>query len=511
MTAAPVSPLAEPAFRSVPESADTLGPEVGSFCASIGFGPDPDQQMILDAIFAADGRGRASAFETAVVCSRQNLKSGVFKMACLGWLFVTDEKLIVWSAHEWDTIKVDFRQFEELISGTPALDRQVKHIYRGNGDEAIEMKDRRWLIFKTRTKAGGRGLTGDKVILDEAFALRDEHMGAMLPAMSARSMTGDPQVLYGSSAGLAHSAVLRDIRDRGRAGDDPRLAYFEWCAPPPETACRAGEACTHAKAAVGCGCDNPEYWAMANPAMGRRISEEHIRNERRALPVGEFARERMGWWDDPAQGFSPLDAAAWALRADPGSAITGPMALGIEIAPDLSSAAVAAAGRRADGRGHGEITGTAETPDHRPGTGWLVGRVVELAAGYDPVVVALKASGQSRSIVADLVEHGFEVVTPGKDPAADKRPVWILGSSEYAAACGALVREVNDGGWHHLGQGPLDDAAEGARTRPLGEGYAWSQRNSAADICPLVAVTVARHGFATFGTGAARQPFALWG
>jgi hypothetical protein len=76
----------------------------------------------------------------------------------------------------------------------------VKRIYNGNGEERIEMNGGARLLFKARTKTGGRGLTGDKVILDEAFALQPGHMGALLPTLSVRP---DPQVLYGSSAGLA--------------------------------------------------------------------------------------------------------------------------------------------------------------------------------------------------------------------------------------------------------------------------------------------------------------------
>jgi len=312
-------------------------------------------------------------------------------------------------------------------------------------------------------------------------------------------------VVYGSSAGLAESGVLRAIRDRGRPGGDPRLAYFEWCSRPPSQVCAAGDACTHALNAAGCGCDDPANWHAANPAMGRRITAEYIAAERRALPPAEFGRERMGWWDDPAEGFSPLDAALWGRRADPHSQVSGRVALGFSVRPDLSAAAVAVGGRRADGLGHGEIT------DHRPGTAWLVGRLAELAERWDPCVTVLNASGQAAAVLKALNERGFEAVTAGGDVPPGRRRLWVLGAREHAQACGALVKDVIDGGWRHLGQAPLDAAVEGVRTRPLEDAYAWSHKNSAADICPLEAVTVARHGFAAFGTGDVIKPFAMWG
>ena len=74
-----------------------------------------------------------------------------------------------------------------------------------------------------------------------------------------------------------------------------------------------------------------------------------------------------------------------------------------------------------------------------------------------------------------------------------------MGAREYAQACGALAQDVVNGRWRHLGQGPLDAAVGGARTRPLMDAWAWSWSRSRADIAPLEAVTLARHGFMSFG------------
>ncbi len=490
MPADALSVAAKPAFRSAPPYVDTLGPDVARFCASVGYGPDPVQEMILSDIFAVGRDGRSAAFEVAVICCRQNLKTAVFKMAALGWLFVTDERLVVWSAHEWDTVKEAVIDLDALISGSDALRRRVRHVYRGNGDEAIVLRSGARLIFKTRTKVGGRGLSGNKVILDEGFALHAAHMGALLPTLSAQR---DPQVLYGSSAGLAESDVLRGIRDRGRRGDDPRLAYTEFCSPPPAAVCASGDACTHALTSAGCGCDDPGNWARANPAMGVRISESYIADERRALPPAEFGRERMGWWDDPADGGTPLSAADWAACADARSEVRDPVALAFSVAPDGSAACVAVCGRREDGRYHGELT---DPP--RPGTGWLLGRVLELADMHKPCVLVINPAGAAGAFERDLAEHGFTT-----KPAPGEQRLQVVGMREYAQACGALAADVANDRWRHLGEPYLDAAVTGARTRPLADAWAWSWKTSAADIGPLEAVTLARHGFMTHGVNAA--------
>ena len=122
----------DPAFRSVPAFDRTLGPEVADLARLAGFGPDPEQELALDAIFAMDGRGRLTAFEIAVIVARQNMKTALFQMAALGWLFITDQRLIVWSAHEFGTTQEAFRDLDVLITGSDYLRRRVKAIHRGN-------------------------------------------------------------------------------------------------------------------------------------------------------------------------------------------------------------------------------------------------------------------------------------------------------------------------------------------------------------------------------------------
>lgn len=493
--------LVEPAFSWVPPHVDTYGPQVGELSRLAGFAPDPEQQLGLDAIFAVDAADRVAALECAVIVGRQNMKTGLFKMATLGWLFLMDQRLVVWSAHEFRTAQEAFRDMEELIMNTPVFARRVKQIHRGNGDEAIELFDDRRLMFKARTKSGGRGLSGDKIILDEAFALQPSHMGSLFPTLAARP---DPQVVYGSSAGLVESGVLRGIRDRGRPGGEERLTYFEWCASPPKEACADGESCTHALDVKGCGCDKPELWQVANPALGRRITLDYLRGERRALPPAEFARERMGWWDDPIGGDSPIKPGDWLSCLDEESKREGSVALAVDITPDRSVSSIAVAGRRPDGRVHAELV------EHRQGTGWVVDRLVELFESIDPTPVALilDPAGPAGSLEKSLLERGFSL---DKDPVGDVWRLHMMGTREYAQACGALADDIANDKFRHIGQGPLDTAVDGVVTRPLAEAWAWSRPKSGATIAPLVAVTLARHGHATFGVEEPVAPFVLRG
>lgn len=504
--------LVKPAYYWEPPCAETLGPEVADLARLADYAPDEEQELALAAIFALNRYGKSAAFEVALICCRQNLKTAIFKMAVLGWLYLTKERLVVWSAHEFRTSEEAFRDIETLLTSTYDLRREIKRIYRGNGDESIEMRHGGRLIFKARTKGGGRGLSGSKVILDEGYALQPMHMGALLPTLSAQP---DPQVLYGSSAGHADSDVLRDVRDRGRAGGDPRLAYLEWCADPPEVACAAGEDCTHAKTAVGCGCDDPAQWRKSNPATAHnRITVDYIAAERRALPVSEFMRERMGWWDDPKDGFSRISAAHWEACEDAESTVLDPVAIAFAVAPDRSMSAIAIAGYREDGLVHGELV------EHLPGTAWLADRVVEITGRHGPCVLVMNPAGPAGSFKQEMLNRGFgpkEQTHEGKTGKfkvhnPDAIPLMLTGAQEYAAGCAALADDIANGQFRHLGQKPLDDAADGARTRDLGDAWAWSHKNSSADITPIEAVTLARMGLLAYGKAPEPpDPFVLFG
>ena len=57
MTLSGTRDLVAPSTLWVPPYHSTLGPEVAELCESVGFGPDVEQRLILDAVFAVDGSG----------------------------------------------------------------------------------------------------------------------------------------------------------------------------------------------------------------------------------------------------------------------------------------------------------------------------------------------------------------------------------------------------------------------------------------------------------------------
>lgn len=450
----------------MPQAATSAGREVVDLAATAGLILDPAQINVLDDGLGERSDGTWAASEVGVIVPRQNGKGSILEARSLGGLYLFNEQLIVWTAHEFKTAREGFLRVRALVDNYDHLRRRVKAIRVAAGEEGVELLNGCRLRFLARSGGSGRGFSGDTVFLDEAYALTEEQMAALMPTMAARP---NPQVWYMSSAPTATSAVLRRLCKRGRKGAN-RLAYSEWCAPSDADS------------------DDRSAWAMANPAYGTRISEEAVEREHGAMDDETFRRERLGVWHEDEDGGQVVDPAVWQARVDTGSQIEGPIAVAVDVAPDRSSAAVAVAGRRADGLRHAEVI------DHRPGTGWILSRLVEVAERWAPCALVVDPSGPAGALLPALAEKGF---------ATDGSGRWrlhIIGSREAAQACGAFLDDIVNDQFRHLDQAPLTAALTGAKTRPLADAWAWSRRHSGIDISPLVAVTLARHGAETHGT-----------
>ncbi|MFF3867363.1 hypothetical protein [Micromonospora sp. NPDC001898] len=469
MNAVAALDLVRPAHLWVPPRLSSAGAEAVDLARMCGVGVDPEQELAIDAILSEQAGGRWAALEAAIILSRQNGKTmNVILPVVLADLLLFDAKLIAWTAHRFVTTQEAFRALRLIVETTREFSRRLKRLSAGNGEEEIEFHGGARVKFLARSKTGGRGLTGDRVVLDEAFALEPEHMGSLLPTLSARP---NPQVIYGSSAGLRNSDILRAIRNRGRAGGDPSLVYVEWCSP--DGGC-AEDDCDHRLGAVGCALDDEDNWRAANFAIARgRIKSEFVAAERRALPPEEFARERLGWWDEPV-GASAVPLESWVLCADEESAPNGRPVFAIDVAPGSRSAAIVAAMYRPDGLPHLEVVA------HAPTTDWVVGLALELMR-HRPLDWVLDPAGPAGALLPQLAEVGIE---PRQ-----------LSTRDLGQACEAFGATVGAQALRHLGDPVLARAINAAGRRDIGDGlWAWSRKRSTADICPLVAATVAYWG-----------------
>lgn len=470
-----------PRFRSVPPYVSSKGHEAIEVAEAFGIDLDEWQRSTLIDACGVREDGKWAAFEVALDVPRQNGKGGVLEPRELAGIFAWGERLVLHSAHEFPTATEAMLRMEDILSGTPEYAAQVKSVSRSHGSEGFIFKSGQRLRYRTRTKGGGRGWSADTLVFDEAMILIAAFIGALLPTLSAKSMYGNPQVWYAGSAvdqlANEYGIVFSRLRGRGHKGDDPSLAWFEWSAV--DAVDEKGEPITPDHPLVARLLDDLEAWAAANPALGIRISAEHIAKELRSMGAREFAVERLGIGDYPSidEDGAPIALTAWDGLVDGKSKLADPVALAFDVSPNRATASISAAGRRSDGLWHGEVIECAH------GTGWIVQRLLELDADHEPIAILYDTASPAASLASELEQAGV-TVTP-------------VTAAEHAQACGMLFDAVDQATVRHLGTDEVRAALKGAKKRTLGEAWAWSRKNSGVDITPLVSFTIALWGART--------------
>ena len=487
MTTVEVVGVREPRVLSVPHAVDySIGDkaiELGELAGIRLF--DWQADRVREAL-ALDHNGKWAAFEVVWLLPRQNGKNAGLEVLQLAKLFIVEEPLQIHSAHLADTSNEAFLRLQARIEETPVLAKRVQAIHRTNGKEGITLRNGCRIKFKTRTAGGGRGLSANTLYGDEAYNFPEATHGALFPVMSAQSVTGNPQMVFTSSAvdqtmpGHEHGVVLARLRERGHAAAaDParatveRINFAEYSVDEDELRGNPDLA------------DDPRAWAQANPSAGHLISGGHIKLERASMADRTFYVERLGVgdWPDTTGGEQIIDAVHLAATRDEQSQPAGAVVFTVDVTPDRLNAAIGAAGFRPDGLAHIEVV------EHRAGTSWVVGRVAELLKTHESSpAVYLDGKGPAGSLMADLVAAGVEVVD--------------VSASEHAKACGMLFDAFTGAGSvdeqgeplrtvRHIGQPDLLSAIRGAKKRRLSDAWAWDRKTSGGNIAPLVAVTLA--------------------
>lgn len=474
-----------------PPELGPLGREVIDLAELAGLTLDPWQAFIM--VYAHEVTGEQvwneyneryenkwANKEVGVMVSRQNGKGSILEARELAGLFIFGENLIVHSAHQFDTSMEHMRRILQLMESTPDLEREIKSVQKANGKEGIELKSGQRLRFRTRTRGGGRGFTGDCLVLDEAMYLTSEQIGALVPTISA---VPNPQIWVTGSAGDQESTHFGSMRHRAMNGaDEPSLFWAEWSIDACTDFCTYD--CTdHDKP------DTVESYAKANPGLGIRITVDHVEMERRSMEADTFAQERLGVGDWPVadEQWKVISEAKWRARADEQSQIVGKFVLGVDTSPDRKYSSIAASGMNEDDMHHVEITADSEGMiHHQPGMQWVVPAIKAINAKGKPVAVVIDKAGQAGSFIDELIEAGIEVVSPL--------------TREFAQGCGefysaVVPRKGEEATLIHIDQAPLTTAVAGADKRDLADSWAWNKRTSSIDISPLVAATLAKWGY----------------
>jgi hypothetical protein len=323
-------------------------------------------------------------------------------------------------------------------------------------------------------RRGGRGLSGDLVIMDELREHQSwDSWSAVTKTTLARSLA---QIWALSNAGDASSIVLAHLRRMGHAAlgdpdginqtiggdeppeaaaevDDDSLGLFEWSAPP------------------GSDPADRDTWPAANPSLGHTITERAIGSALRTDPEWVFRTEVLCQWSSGTLE-GPFPPGAWESCLDKASSIAKAetYVIGVDVSHDRGMTHIAAAEFDQAGRPHPEVNAS------RAGTDWVVPWLLERKSKVR--AVAGQGKGAPVSELLDEIEAAGLPVSRWEGP-------------DLAAGTGQFYDLVRDRLISRLVQPLLDVAAATAVTKPLGDRFVWNRRQSPTDIAPLIAANAA--------------------
>ena len=364
----------------------------------------------------------------------------------------------------------------------------IEHVDKTNGKKALRLTSGERYKVAAASRRGGRGLSGDLVLLDELREHQNwQAWGAVTKTTMARPMS---QVWAASNAGDLSSVVLRHLRSiahralgwpDGKDGmaelppesveADDSLGIFEWSAAPDREVW------------------DRDGWCEANPSLGHTIDERSIAGAastrprvgvpyRGAVPVREhgWARTVPCWVVGGVARRERTDRAERGVIRD----VERPACYGVDMSHDRTMVYVAIAYWDTEGVPRVEIAAQRSGPD------WLIPWLTSPHRKVEPDHVALQRRGAPISSMWDAM------VDVGLDPHA-----WE--GSQLAGWHGAFFDLLRSAvvdhdpvvRLTHGGQPALDVPANSATVKALGDGWVVDRKQSPSDPSALVAAIAA--------------------
>lgn len=457
-------------FSRVPAGDETTGQDCVDLAAAYGVPLDAWQIDIIRGLLR-EVDGRWSASQAGLVVSRQNGKGQILVALELFGLFELGEQ-ILHTAHSVRTSSDAFRRLWGVIQAHPDLAGRVRRHSQMIGAEYVELDSGARISFSTRSASVGRGLSLDRLIVDEAEDLPAAEVGALAPTVFSRPRA--QSLYFGTAPGATHdSKAFAAMRSTAHDGLNPRLAWWEWCAE------------------WGPDVDDQAVWVRVNPAVAEgRVPLQAIVDDRAILPVDQFQAERLSMWPPNAERHIPIiDPSAWdALRSSGVGSDTAPSAFGVDMSHSLQISVHAC--WMLDDRAHVEEV-------------WA-GRSVAAAVEW------LAAAADRRTeVVIDDLSPAAQLI-----PELKARRIKQLRRSttrDMAKGCLLFETRMTAATMSHGGQTPLTDAVLGARKRAIGDagGWGWDRRDSTVSIHQVVAGTLALLGATEAGEISISEAFFL--
>lgn len=395
-------------------------------------------------------------FRTVLIqIARQQGKSTWAQLLSLWRLYADRAGLVIGTAQSLDVAEEVWTGAVDMAEGCPELAAEIAAVDRTNGKKALRLHSGERYKVAAASRRGGRGLSGDLVLLDE---IREHQSWDAWAAVTKTTMARPkPQIVALSNAGDDVSVVLNHLRSLGLdtldGGGDPSIGLFEWSAPED------------------CDLDDVEAWAQANPSLGFTVTEDAIRGARATDPEWIFRTEVLCQRvarRDPAV----IPAGRWAANAA-ATTIDTDVAVFVDVAIDRSTSVIAVCGANADGVPQVEIARM------DAGTDWVTEKVAAMIADHGVLAVGARSAGPVASLLAELASISDEADVPFHK----------VGSGEFSGMCGAMFDAAMTGTIRHRDDARINDALAAAKRHRVVDGFSWERLDVDVDAAPLVAVT----------------------
>ena len=433
-----------------------------------------------------DGAALFRFRKIVLLVGRQNGKSTVMQALTLWRMFVDRCNLVIGTAQDLEVAESLLRESYDLAEEVDELKSEMGPLMRGAGKMSFRLKSGETYKVKAASRRGGRGLSGQLVLLDE---LREHQSWDAWAAVTKTTNAQERAQIYGiSNAGDASSIVLRHLRKmaHSRLGDpdglnreespdelapeadldaldlvdDDSLGFFEWSAPK------------------GCRINDSAGRAQANPALGHRIREQTLISDAATDPEWVYRTEVLCQWSDGSL-IGPFPAGSWEASADPDSrrAEGADIALCVDTTWDRGRTYIGIASTRPDGVPHVELVA------ERAGVDWVAPWLTsdERSEAVKAAPVAIQAKGApASSLIETIRDAGVQVVE------------W--GGSDLTNGTGNFFDRVQRAGvgpdsLRHRNEQVLNfSAATTVKKVTEGGAIMWDRKKSPAGS-PLIAVT----------------------
>ena len=421
---------------------------------------------------------RTFRFRTVLLLiARQNGKSTLMQILSLWRMYVDAAPLVIGTAQNLDIAEEVWQGAVDMAEEVPELAAELDQVFKQPGKKYFRLTSGSRYKVQAASRRGGRGLSGDLVILDE---LREHQNWEAWAAVTNTTMARDfAQVWAASNAGDNTSVVLSYLRkqahfelgdpdglNQGETFDgdiESSLGIFEWSATP------------------GIDIHDRAGWAQANPSLGYTALGERALVAAMAAPESKFRTENLCQWvDSMSEGAFP--PGVWeSTFAESDCRITGRPVVGVELRTGMQqSAAIMVAGSTDEAFDLFEVARYELGADEQWAQDYILTELLKILETHSLSEVVLDKFGENATLIPLLEDAGITVIK--------------LDTTDMRNACVGVQDALINGRLKHRridANQPLDVAVLGAGKRFTNEQFVWSQARSTTDITTLRAGTAA--------------------